>query len=82
MGLFDSRKKKKSAPAEEDPLIVKEDPDRHHVEALDYLEEEKEEETVRCPECAREQRHVVLVKTEGEQLECPECHYLQRARRI
>ena len=73
MGLFKRNRK---------PKQVDEDPDRHHVEALDYFEEKENEAAPHCPECAKAQKHVRLVKTEGEEMECPECHYLQRTRRI
>ncbi len=29
-----------------------------------------------CPECAKQQRHVKLVRSKGRDLECPECHYM------
>jgi len=56
--------------------------DRHHVDALDYFEDTEREEFIQCPECAKEQRHVRLVRTEGENMECPECHYLRETRRV
>ena len=73
MGLF---KRKKTKVADDD------DVERHHVEALDYFEERDREQGIHCPECAKERKHVLLVKTEGEELECPECHYLHITRRI
>jgi len=56
--------------------------DRHHVDSLDYFKEKEKGEFVHCPECAKAQRHVRLVKTEGEEMECPECHYLHEVRRV
>jgi rubredoxin len=61
-------------------FAVDDDADRHHVDSLDYFEEK--ESHLHCPECAKAQKHVRLVETEGEALECPECHYLQETRRI
>lgn len=75
MGIRDFFKRKKN-PA------VDRDVGRHHVDALDYFKEVEQEGFVHCPECAKAQKHVRLVKSEGEELECPECHYLQEIRRI
>ncbi len=66
--------RKKGAKAESDP-------DRKYGDALDYFEEVEEERRIDCPECAKAQRHVQLLKSEGETLECPECHYMRNARR-
>jgi hypothetical protein len=52
------------------------------VDSLDYFKEKEKGEFVHCPECAKAQRHVRLVKTEGEEMECPECHYLHEVRRV
>jgi|GEM_PF-1551246 len=76
------KSKKKTPPAEEDPKLAEDDPERHYAEPLDYFEEERGEDTLRCPECAKERKHVLLVKTGGEQLECPECHYIRELKRI
>ena len=76
MGLLDSFRKRKTPKAETDP-------DRHYAESLDYFDEIEKEERVDCPECAKAQRHVMLVRTEGETVECPECHYsIRRGRRV
>ena len=62
---------------------VDQDADSRHVDALDYFEEVEREELLSCLECAREQKHVRLVRTESEGMECPECHYiLRRGRRV
>jgi len=29
-----------------------------------------------CPECAKQQKHVKLVESDGRFYECPECHYM------
>ncbi len=29
-----------------------------------------------CPECAKAQKHVKLLRTDGKDMECPECHYI------
>ncbi len=71
MGIF----KKKNKKAETNP-------DRKYGESLDYFEELDEEGMISCPQCAKEQKHVKLVKSEGRQYECPECHYLREVRRI
>lgn len=60
---------------------IDENVDRHHGDALDYFEESQKGEFAHCPECAKAQKHVRLVKTEGEELECPECHFLIELRR-
>jgi rubredoxin len=74
VGILDFfRRRKKSA-------AVDDNPDRHHVDSLDYFEER--EGNIHCPECAKAQKHVRLVKTEGEEMECPECHYLHETRRV
>ena len=71
MGLF-----KKKAKAETDQ-------DRHYADSLDYFDELEKEGKLDCPECAKAQKHVMLVQTEGEIAECPECHYtLRRGRRV
>jgi len=75
MGIRDFFRRKKNP-------VVDEDVDRHHVDALDYFEEREKEKTIHCPECAKAQKHVLLVRTEGEGLECPECHYIHEIRRI
>ena len=76
MGLFDSLKKRKN-------VKVDTDADRHHHESMDYFREVEKEGMIDCPECAKAQRHVMLVETEGEIAECPECHYtLRRGRRV
>ncbi len=67
-------RKKKAQTAEENPY-------RHHHEPLDYLEEAEKSLEMHCPDCARAQRHVHLVETEGRVWECPECRLLLRARR-
>ena len=62
---------------------VDKDADRHYGESLDYFRESEKEGEANCPECAKAQKHVRMVRTEGEEIECPECHYLlRRARRI
>lgn len=63
-----------------DFAVDDDDADRHHVDSLDYFEEK--ESHIHCPECAKAQKHVLLVETKGEALECPECHYLHETRRI
>ena len=68
------RRRKKDFAVDDD------DADRHHVDSLDYFEEK--ESHVHCPECAKAQKHVLLVETEGENMECPECHYLHEIRRM
>jgi len=74
LGILDSIRRKKNAPVDNDP-------DRHHVEALDYFKEIEKEDSLHCPECAKARKHVRLVRTEGETMECPECHYLHEIRR-
>jgi hypothetical protein len=76
LGILDYFRGRKKNPAIDD------DADRHHVEALDYFEEEGKAFEIHCPECAKAQRHVHLVETEGEEMECPECHYLHDVRRM
>ncbi len=75
MAQKDPLRKRKNPPVEDDA-------DRHHTEPLDIFEEDEKAFSIHCPECARAQKHVILVKTEGENLECPECHYLRLARRM
>lgn len=74
MGILDFFRGRKKNPA------IDEDTERHHTISLDYFEEK--DNYVHCPECAKAQKHVHLVETEGEDLECPECHYLHNIRRI
>jgi hypothetical protein len=75
LGILDSfRRRKKNPPVEDDV-------ERHHVEALDYFEEEGKSLEINCPDCAKAQKHVHLVQTEGEEMECPECHYIREIRR-
>jgi hypothetical protein len=76
LGILDSFRRRKKNPAVDD------DAERHHVEAPDYFEEEKKSFAIHCPECAKVQKHVHLVETEGEEMECPECHYVHEMRRI
>ena len=61
--------------------VVDNDAFRHHVDPLDYFEEEEKSLAIHCPECAKAQRHQHLVENEGKVLECPECHYLHLVRR-
>jgi|GEM_PF-1973102 len=72
LGLFDILRRRKNAASDEDVA-------KHHAESLDYFEAR---DAIRCPECAKAQKHVLLVETEGEELECPECHYLHEVRRM
>ena len=76
LGILDYFGRRKKNP------VVDDDAERHHVDALDYFEEKEKSLDIRCPECAKAQRHVRLVKTEGENLECPECHYMHETRRV
>jgi rubredoxin len=73
LGILDFFRGRKKNPK------VDNDPERHHTDSLDYFEET--DITIHCPECLKEQKHVHLVETEGENLECPECHYLRQVRR-
>lgn len=73
MGLF---RKDKREPAKDDDI------ERHHVDSLDYFEEVEKGEALHCPECAKAQRHVRMVKSEGKGYECPECRYTTEVRRI
>jgi rubredoxin len=75
LGILDFFRRRKKNFAVDDN-----DADRHHVDSLDYFEEK--ESHIHCPECAKAQKHVRLVETEGEDLECPECHYLHEIRRM
>jgi hypothetical protein len=54
---------------------------RHHREPLDYFEEEEKSFEMHCPECAKAQKHMHLVETEGRSWECPECRLLLEIRR-
>ena len=76
MGILDPFRRRKKNPAAD------EDIERHHVEALDYFEEKEMSLDIHCPECAKAQRHIRLVQTEGENMECPECHYVRDVRRM
>jgi len=76
LGILDSFRRRRKNPA------VDNDPERHHVDALDYFEEDRKSLEIHCPECAKAQKHVRLVETEGENMECPECHYLHEIRRM
>ncbi len=40
---------------------------------MDNLRKKADKE---CPECAKHQKHVKLVRANGEIMECPECHYM------
>jgi len=73
LDVFRRRKKNKT---------VDNDPDRHYVDSLDYFEEEGKALEEHCPECAKAQKHVHMVESEGEVIECPECHYLRETRRM
>ena len=73
MGILDFLRKRKNVATDD---VV----GRHHVDSLDYFEEKGN--AIHCPECAKAQKHVHLVETEGEELECPECHYLHQVRRM
>lgn len=75
MGVRDFFRRKKNT-------VVDDDVGRHHDDALDYFKEKEREQGIHCPQCAKEQKHVQLVETEGEELECPECHYLHQVRRM
>ncbi len=75
LGILDSFRRRKKNPVADDDI------ERRHVEALDYFEEKEKSLEVHCPECAKAQRHVHLVETEGENIECPECHYSREIRR-
>jgi len=75
MGILSYFRRDKKNPA------VDEDAFRHHLDPLDYFEEEEKSLAIHCPECARAQRHSHLVETEGKVMECPECHYLHSVRR-
>jgi hypothetical protein len=44
---------------------------------LDYFKTKNKDKE--CPQCAKAQKHVRLVETEG-QVECPECKYFERVR--
>ncbi len=55
---------------------------RHHVDPLDYIEEEEKSFEMHCPECAKAQKHKHLVETDGRVWECPECHLLLEIRRV
>lgn len=76
MGILDSFRRRKKNPVAED------DAERHHVDTFDYFEEKEKSFEIHCPECAKAQKHVHLVETDGETKECPECHYVHEIRRM